>query len=157
MSYGHSSGTRQNILAYQNRKRVTSLLDLEYSYTPPSSRLQAECGGEMFRFDAGESFGKRVGGHIVRRAINKVNRSVLNNKTDEMIAYVDVFRSSVVRPVTGECDSSLRVGVKWNRVGKWLKDFTNKSAKPNGFLGGMCGGNILGFSCRKSNEFLFLR
>ena len=80
----------------------------------------------MFRFDAGESFGKRVGGHIIHRAIDKVDGSVLNNKTDEMIAYVDVFCSSVVRPIMGECDSSLRVRVKWNRVGKWLKDFPKK-------------------------------
>ena len=50
----------------------------------------------MFRFDARERFGKCVGGHIVCRAVDEVNGSVLDNETDEVVAYVDVFRSSMV-------------------------------------------------------------
>jgi hypothetical protein len=66
----------------------------------------------------------------VGQYIYEVNGSVLDNKMDEVIVYVDVFRSSMVRPVTGECDSSLRVGIKWDWVCEGLKNFPDEAMKP---------------------------
>jgi hypothetical protein len=140
----------------RNKSQVTSLQDLEYSYTPPSSQLQAECGGKMFCSDARECIAKCVSGHIVCRAVDKVNRSFLNNEMDEVMVYVNVFHSSMVRTVMGECDSSLRVRVEWNQIYEWLKNFSDETMEPDCFHCSVSGGNIFSFGGRKGNMFLLL-
>ena len=64
--------------------------------------------------------------------------------------------TGVIRPIAGECDSGLRVWIKWYQVGERLEYLTNKSAKPYGLLGGVCSGHIFWFSGGERDDFLFL-
>ena len=96
-------------IPYKETRTSVGSIDLEYSNTPPSSRLQAERESEMLRFNVGKCLGKCVGNHVVGRAVNKINCPVVHDKSNKMIPYVDVFGTGVIRPVAGKCDSGLRV------------------------------------------------
>ena len=63
----------------------------------------------MLRFNVGKRLGKCVGDHVISRAINEVNRSIIYDKLNKMILDINVVGASVIRPITGECDSSLQV------------------------------------------------
>ena len=96
------------VVIFAHARRV-GIIDLEYSNTPPSSGLQAERESKMLCFNVGKCLGKCVGNHVVGRAINRINCPIIHNESNKMIPYVYVFGTGVIRPIAGECNSSLRV------------------------------------------------
>ena len=63
----------------------------------------------MLHFNVGKHLGKCIGDHVVGRAINEANCPIIYNESNKIIPYVNVLGVSVIRPITGECNSSLRV------------------------------------------------
>jgi hypothetical protein len=61
----------------------------------------------MFCFDVRKCLGKCVGDHVVSRTINEINSPIVNDKSNKMILDINVFGTSVIRPITGECDGGL--------------------------------------------------
>ena len=61
----------------------------------------------MLHFNVGKHLGKRIGDHGVSRAINKVNCAIIYDESNKMIPDVNVLGASMIRPVTGECNSGL--------------------------------------------------
>jgi len=63
----------------------------------------------MLDFRRWKGFGKCVGDHVISRAVNKSNRTVFDDVSNKMKSDVDVFGTSVVLVVFGECNGGLVV------------------------------------------------
>ena len=82
---------------------------------------------------------------------------IVNNKMDEMIMNVNVFRTCVITSVLSQRDRRLTVRMERRWVSERTENFFNKSAKPNAFLGGVRGSDVFGLRRRESDQFLLLR
>src|ERR1700678_1925634 len=65
---------------------------------------KAEFARKVLDFGGDQSFCKDIGHHFFGGAVNESNLPLFNDPTDEMEAYIDVFRSSMVLVFFGECD-----------------------------------------------------
>ena len=61
----------------------------------------------MLCFDVRKCLGKCVSDHVISRTINEINSPIVNDESNKMILDINVFGTSVIRPVTGECNGSL--------------------------------------------------
>jgi hypothetical protein len=66
----------------------------------------------MLNFHGGVSFGESVGYHIVSRAINEPNRTLLNNPMDKIISNINMLSMCVVLVVLCECNRRLIIEIK---------------------------------------------
>jgi hypothetical protein len=64
----------------------------------------------MLDFNRGKRFGKGVGDHVVRGAINKAQRALLDHPADPVVPHIDVLRVRVVLVIVRERDGRLIVG-----------------------------------------------
>ena len=81
---------------------------------------------------------------------------IVNNKTDEMIMNVNVFRMCMITSVLSQRDRRLTVRIERCWVSERTENFFDKSAKPNAFLGGVHGSDIFSLRRRESDELLLL-
>ena len=100
----------------------------------------------MFCLRARKGFCEGVGCHVVGRAVNKLEGSVVDDEADEMIAYVDMFGTGVIVAIGSDGDGRLVVTMECCGFRKGAEDFTNEVSKPDCFLGGMGSGDVFGFS-----------
>jgi hypothetical protein len=70
----------------------------------PSNLTKSHSCRKMFCLRARQGFSKRVRGLVVGGAINQLDGAGLNNVTNEVVAYVDVFRACVIVAAVRECD-----------------------------------------------------
>ena len=82
---------------------------------------------------------------------------IVNNKTDEMITNVNMFRMCMITSVLSQRDHRLTVQIERCWVSEWTENFFNESAKPNALLGGVCGSDVFGLCRQESDKFLFLQ
>ena len=111
----------------------------------------------MFGFNARKSFSKSISDHVVRRTIEKTNRTVLDSETNKVITNVNVFRTCMIATVASQRNSGLIVPEK----GRWLRQrsehLSDKASKPESFFRSVCRSDVFGFRCGESNELLFPR
>ena len=53
----------------------------------------------MFGLDAWEGFGECVGCHIFSRAVNELNKPVLDDISNKMIPDINMLRASMIRAI----------------------------------------------------------
>ena len=111
-----------------------------------SQCMESKCRCEVFCLQARNGFSQGICCHVISRTINEFKRSIVNDKSDEVVAYVNVFCASVVISVSGDGDSWLIVAMKCCGFCKWWENFSNEIAEPDGFFGGMSSGDVFGFS-----------
>ena len=58
--------------------------------------MESKCHCEVFCLWAWKGFSQGICCHVVGRTINEFKRSIVNDKSDEVVVYVNVFRASVV-------------------------------------------------------------
>jgi len=76
----------------------------------------------MFCLWAWKGFSKRIGCHVVGRAINKLDGSIVDDEADKVVMNVDVFGLSMVVRVSGDGDGGLIITVKCGRFREGTED-----------------------------------
>ena len=111
----------------------------------------------MLRLEAREGFGKSVSSHLVGGTIDEFDRAGLDDVTNKMVPNIDVFRARVIVAVTGEGDG--RFAVRENSCGfvEGSEELADEATKPNCFLRGLCGCDVLGLGGRERHKLLLLR
>ena len=75
----------------------------------PSRCGESELGHKVLDLSGWEGFRVRVGNHVISRAVNKSNRAVFDDVSNEMEADVDVLGTRMVLMILCECDGGLVV------------------------------------------------
>jgi hypothetical protein len=101
-----------------------------------------------------KGFGKRVGDHVVGRAVNKSNRTAFDDVSNKMEADVDVLGTSMVLVVFGECNGGLIVRKESRRVEFPREKLGKEGANPQGLLFRMSNSNIFTLRGGERNDFL---
>jgi hypothetical protein len=114
----------------------------------PSNRKKSKRVSKVLGLGAREWLGEKVGGHVLGRTINKLDRAIFDRVADEMPPDVDMLSSGMELPLRmSERDSGLIIRVKNNGVFEWSKDFAKKAPKPDKFLSCVGSSYVFGFGC----------
>ena len=67
--------------------------------------MESKCCCKVFCLWAQKGFSEGICCHVVGRTIDELERSIVNDKSDEVIVYVNVFHASVIISISGDGNS----------------------------------------------------
>src|SRR6266850_5594551 len=124
---------------------------------PPSVHTAyAHLQHELVVLLAAEPFGESVGRLSIGRDVRQGNFAIVNFLSQEMITHIDVLSSVMELGVFHDGDGGLVVDEECSGRVERMEKFHEELSKPDGFLGCMSGGDVLGFSTGECNRALLL-
>jgi len=110
----------------------------------------------VFHLGGRQCLGEDISHHVIGGAVNELDRTLLNDPADPMVAHINVLGPWMVLVVMRECDGSLVIAKECGGGSEVAKDLGDKAAKPEGFLAAMRCCNVLALGGGQRNDLLSL-
>ena len=128
----------------------------ELQHSPSTSREVRE--RELLGVSGlGERLREHVGAVVFGGAVDGLDIAGVDAFADEVMADVDVLRSSVKLVILGESDGGEIISGDNGRRFCAEMEFSEEGAEPDGLFGSVSESDVLSFHSRKSDSALFLR
>src|SRR6266850_359151 len=124
---------------------------------PPSVHMAyAHLQHELVVLLAAEPFGESIGRLSIGRDVRQGNFAVVNFLLQEMITHINVLSLVMELGVFCNGDGGLVINEECSGRVERMEEFCEELSKPDGFLGCVSGGNVLGFSTGECDRALLL-